>query len=383
VLAAVALAGCGSGAGAPDADRSDARPDARTPADKPRGAEAPAPAPAPQADHADRADPVAGLSRREQLGALIVLRFAGPELPGYVAGILRDGEAAGVILFGDNLSDPAQARRLTAAIQDAAGGDALVMTDQEGGAVRNLDWVGPERSAPAQEGPDAVRAASRAAGEGLREHGVNVALAPVADAAAPGTPLAGRSFAADPDAASARVAAAVRGWQAGGVGATLKHFPGLGAATANTDDAPATVPGDRATITRRDLAPFAAGIEAGAQLVMIGSARYPALDDERIAMTSPRIVDGLLRDELGFDGVVVTDSLEARAVAAEGSVDEVAVDAVAAGADLALTTGRGSWIRVFRALQDRAAASPAFARRVRESAGRVQRLKDDLARLEE
>nr|MDQ3090189.1 hypothetical protein [Actinomycetota bacterium] len=90
------------------------------------------------------------LALKQQLGQLVVLRFAGTELPGYVEDILADGWAAGVILFADNLTSPDQAKALAADIQEAAGGDALIMTDQEGGPIRNLDWLGPQRAAPAQ-----------------------------------------------------------------------------------------------------------------------------------------------------------------------------------------------------------------------------------------
>ena len=319
------------------------------------------------------------LPLKEQLGQLVVLRFAGTELPGYVENILSDGWAAGAVLFADNLTGPDQARALAADIQEAAGGDALIMTDQEGGAIRNLDWLGPQRSAPAQGDPAAVRAAHREAGAGLREHGITVALAPVADVPlGGGSVMAGRAFSADPQQAAARVAAAVEGLGESGVAATLKHFPGLGGATVNTDDGPATVDRSEDELTGSALEPFRAGIEAGAQLVMLGSARYPALDDERIAMLSPAVVDALLRDELGFDGVAITDSLEAEAVTDVAEVDEAAVQVIEAGGDMALTTGRGSWIRVFRAFEARAAASPAFRERVRESAARVLELKRSL-----
>ena len=105
---------------------------------------------------------------------------------------------------------------------------------------------------------------------------------------------------------------AVRGWRSGGVAATAKHFPGIGGAPANTDDAIVTIRRSRAALDAVDLPPFAAAIEAGIPLVMIGHARYPALDRSRIASQSRPIIEGVLRDELGFRGVVVTDSMEAR-----------------------------------------------------------------------
>ena len=292
---------------------------------------------------AARADPREPIQRA--VGRLVVLRFAGTELPAYARRALREGRAGGVILFGDNLAGPAQLRRLTRDIRAASGGRALVLADQEGGDVRIVRWAGPERAAAAQAAAGAARADARAAARRLRAAGVTVALAPVADVpTVPGSALASRAFADEPGAAARAVAAAVRGWREGGVAPTVKHFPGLGGATVNTDDGPADVAGTP------DLGPFRAGIEAGAPLVMVGHARYPALDPRRIASQSEAIVEGRLRRELGFRGVAITDSLEAAAVARRAPVDLAAERSVRAGVDLALTTGAGSAIRVYRRL---------------------------------
>ena len=314
-----------------------------------------------------RADPREPLQRA--VGRLVVLRFAGTELPAYARRALREGRAGGVILFGDNLAGPAQLRRLTHDIRAASGGRALVLADQEGGDVRIVRWAGPERAAAAQAAAGAARADARAAARRLRAAGVTVALAPVADVpTVPESALASRAFADGPGAAARAVAAAVRGWREGGVAPTVKHFPGLGGATVNTDDGPADVAGTP------DLGPFRAGIEAGAPLVMVGHARYPALDPRRIASQSEAIVEGRLRRELGFRGVAIADSLEAAAVARRAPVDLAAERSVRAGVDLALTTGAGSAIRVYRRLLATARRSEAFRARVRESSARVQRL---------
>jgi beta-N-acetylhexosaminidase len=187
-----------------------------------------------------------------------------------------------------------------------------------------------------------------------------------------GAALGGRAFAGDPGRAAAGVRDAVRGFLAGGVAPTVKHFPGLGGARENTDDASVTLPG------RPELAAFEAAIGAGVPLVMLSHARYPALDPDRIASQSPRIVDGLLRSELGFRGVAVTDSLEAEAVVSESGVGVSAERTVRAGGDLLLTTGRGSAIQVYRRLSATARRSPGFARRVRRSAARVAALRRSL-----
>jgi beta-N-acetylhexosaminidase len=191
-----------------------------------------------------------------------------------------------------------------------------------------------------------------------------------------GAALASRAYSRDPARVSRAVAAAVRGWRASGVAPTAKHFPGLGGATVNTDHGSATIGGGAPTAA--DLAPFRAAIAAGVPLVMSSHALYPALDRRRIASQSPAILGRLLRARLHFRGVVMTDSMEAAAVRATGSLEQAAVRSVRAGADIVLTTGQGSWLRVYRALLAEAHRSPAFRARIRQSAARVLRLQASL-----
>ncbi|HEU4657791.1 MAG TPA: glycoside hydrolase family 3 N-terminal domain-containing protein [Capillimicrobium sp.] len=334
------------------------------------------PAPAGAATGAAAADPIGELSLRQLAGTTVVLRFHGTRAPAYVRRALRERRAAGVILFADNLTTPDALRAMTAELH-AANPGALVMVDQEGGDVRIVPWAGPETGQAWRATPREGRAVAARAGRQLRALGVDVVLGPVADAGRPGTALASRSFAGD---IPALTAATVRGWLAGGVLPTAKHFPGLGAAATNTDDAAATVAVDRAELDAVDLPPFAAAIEAGAPLVMASLAVYPALDPDRPASQSRAILTGLLRGELGFDGVVITDSLEAEAVRARPSTPGAAVRAMAAGADLLLTTGRGSYLPVLEAVAARAARDDAFRARVREAAARVLALQERAAR---
>ena len=361
ILAALAAFAAGVLAGAPSGGGEQER----------RRAAAP---PAGVPDPADTA-PVDRLTLRQQVGQVIVLRFSGTSPPGYVREVLRERRAAGVILFRDNVTAPAQLRALTRRLR-RAGGRPVVAIDQEGGATRIVPWAPPAASAPAQAAAGSVRADAKAAGTALRMAGITVSLAPVGDVpTVDGAAVAGRAFSRDPAAASHAMAAAVAGWRAGGVAATAKHFPGLGGATVNTDDGPATVTRSRAELEAADLPPFAAAIRAGVPLVMIGHARYPALDADHIASQSPAIIERLLRGRLRFRGVVVTDSMEARASLATGGIAAVSERAVRAGADLLLLTGRGSYAPVYRHLLAVAKRSPAFRARVRESAARVLALK--------
>jgi beta-N-acetylhexosaminidase len=314
--------------------------------------------------------PADELPLEQQVGLMVILRFAGTEPPGYVREALREGRAAGAILFRDNVADPAQLRRLTRALRRASP-QALICVDQEGGPIRILPWAAPERTAPAQQAWGVVREDSAAAARDLRAAGINVTLAPVADVpTVEGAATANRAFTTDPDAAAAAVAESVEGWHVGGVATTVKHFPGLGGATVNTDEGTAVIERTREQLDD-DLKPFVAGIELGTEFVMVGHATYPALDEENIASQSPAVVDGLLRDQLGFEGVAMTDSLEAGAVQAVADVEEAAVASARAGIDVILTTGRGSYTRVYRALLAEARRDDAFRERVRVSAARV------------
>jgi beta-N-acetylhexosaminidase len=288
--------------------------------------------------------------------------------------ILRRGWAAGAILFRNNIASPGQLRALTRSLRAAARGyTPIICSDQEGGTIRNIPWAPPaEAQAEQNPGPDA-----RAAGRALRAAGLNVTLAPVADVpSVDSAALAGRAFSSDPRRTAVAVAAAVRGWRASGVAPTAKHFPGLGGTTVNTDHGSTAIGGGAPTA--RDLTPFRAAIAAGVPIVMAGHARYPALDQDRIASQSPAIITQLLRRALGFKGVVMTDSIEAAAVRATGSTEQAAIRSIEAGDDIVLTTGQGSWNRVYRALLGKAQASKAFRDRVRESAARVLALQRTL-----
>jgi beta-N-acetylhexosaminidase len=315
------------------------------------------------------------LTLEQQVGQLLVLSFKGTAAPDYVLETLREKRAAGVILFGGNIASPQQLGSLTRALR-SQGGRPLVTVDQEGGRIRRVPWAGPLRSEPEQFAAGSVRSDATAAARVLRDAGITVTFAPVADVpSVPEAAIASRTFSRDPAAASVAVRDSVLGWRAGGVAATAKHFPGLGGASANTDAAVVRIRRSRAALEAVDLAPFRAAVEAGVPLVMVGHARYPALDRYRIASQSAPIIEGLLRDDLGFRGVVITDSMEARASLATGSLEKTSERAIRAGADVVLLTGRGSYRTVYDHLLAVARTDPTFRARVQESAARVLALK--------
>lgn len=315
------------------------------------------------------------LTLEQQVGQLLLVSFVGTTPPVSVRLALRTRRAAGVILFGNNIASASQLRELTQLLHGPSG-RPIIAVDQEGGAIRRLPWAPPSAAEPQQAAAGTAGPSATAGALALRSAGVTVSLAPVADVpSVPGAALELRAFSRDPLAASRSTAAAVSGWRAGGVAATAKHFPGLGGAIGNTDQQSVTIRRSRAELERVDLSPFRAAIAAGVPLVMAGHARYPALDRARIASQSRPIIEGLLRHELGFRGVVVTDSMEARASLATGSITTVSERAVRAGADLLLLTGRGSYRPVYEHLLAVASRDPVFRARVRESAARVLELK--------
>jgi beta-N-acetylhexosaminidase len=174
------------------------------------------------------------------------------------------------------------------------------------------------------------------------------------------------------------VVAATRGYRRARVAATAKHFPGLGAARRNTDNAGVVIPRSARRLRRIDLVPFRSAIAADVPLVMVAHALYPALDRRRVASQSRKIVTRLLRARLGYQGAVVTDALEARAIRRSQSVAAAAERSLLAGCDLLLLTHPASLRPVLRRLIARARGSSRVRNRLRESVARVLVLKQSL-----
>jgi beta-N-acetylhexosaminidase len=254
--------------------------------------------------------------------------FAGTRAPDWVLRRIEGG-LGGVVLFARNVS--AELPALCAEL-----GDVLIAIDEEGGDVTRLE-AEHGSSYPGNLALGAVddvaltERVAAAIGGDLRAVGVNVNLAPVADANTnPQNPIVGvRAFGSDPELVARHVTAFVRGLQRAGVAACAKHFPGHGDTSADSHLELPMVEGDLDAA----LLPFRAAIEAGTRCVMPGHLLVPALDSELPASQSRRIVTDLLRRELGFDGCVITDALEMKAVSATVGIEESAVRALEAGAD--------------------------------------------------
>jgi beta-N-acetylhexosaminidase len=257
-----------------------------------------------------------------------------PGFDGHVApDWVRRGGFGGVVLFAKNIRDREQLAELTSSLPGL-----LVAVDEEGGDVTRLEAAAGS-SFPGNLALGAVddveltrRVGAAIAGE-LAEMGVNFNLAPVADVIVdPANPIVGvRSFGSDPALVSRHVAAFIEGLQGVGVAACVKHFPGHGETVADSHLELPSVETDRETLYARALPPFAAAVEAGVRAVMTAHVRFLAFD-EQPATLSARLIR-LLRSELGFGGLVLTDALEMRAISATVGLEEGAVRALAAGAD--------------------------------------------------
>ena len=302
-------------------------------------------APAPRTE--SRPSAALPLSLDQLAGQRVIYAYSGLTPPGSLLATVRSGEAAGVILFGPNVADSNQVAAVVAQLQRAAAAGPvhaplLILADQEGGQTRRLAGAPELSEQQIGASPDAVQLAAEA-GEGaagvLAGAGVNVNLAPVLDVSSQPDDFIGefqRSYGGDPGEAARLGSAFIAAQQRLGVGATAKHFPGLGAAGRgqDTDSRPVTLDLPLKRIRDVDEAPYRAAIAAGVKLVMTSWAIYPALDSRLPAGLSPRVIQDELRGRLGFRGVTITDTLSAAALASFGTLAQRGLLAAEAGADL-------------------------------------------------
>jgi beta-N-acetylhexosaminidase len=298
----------------------------------------------------------------------------------------------GVILLGGWTGGSDSVRRTTrhlaslASAEDTAGLGLLVAADQEGGAVQQLRGDGFSRMPSArvqdQGSPGALTADATRWANQLRTAGINVNLAPVADTVPTSIGRANgpigqydRQFSSDPERVSRMVGAFLAGMRAGGVAATVKHFPGIGRITGNTDVTARGITDRTTTVDDPYLEPFRTGIQDGVELVMVGSAIYSRIDPGTNAVFSKPIVTDLLRDRLSYDGVVITDDVGAAKAVAAVPVGERATRFIEAGGDITLTARPSTVPAMHDAITAKAKADPAFAQQVETAATRVVDLK--------
>ncbi|WP_197025925.1 glycoside hydrolase family 3 protein [Nocardioides sp. URHA0020] len=343
-------------------------------------------APAPPATPAEAA--LDRMTLPQQVGQLFVVGTPADHADRRTTAQVRRLHVGNVMLTGRSHGGVRATARVSRAMQAqvsrrATGGVRLfVATDQEGGQVRVLQGPGfsrmPSGLAQGRLRPARLRhAAARWAGE-LHRAGVNLDLAPVLDtvpgprAARHNAPIGryDRELGYTPGRVSRHGVALVRGMADGRVATAVKHFPGLGRVRANPD----TSSGVTDRVTRRHdpyLAPFRAAIRAGAPAVMMSTARYPRLDPERLAAFSPYVVTTMLRGDLGFDGVVISDDLAHARQVARIAPGRRAVRFIAAGGDLVLTVDPQVLPEMYRAVLRKARTDPRFRAQVEASALRV------------
>ena len=315
--------------------------------------------------------------------AVLIPPFPGGREPHWIRAALSGG-LAGVTLFGLNIQDSGQLAGLTQRLRDATT-EPIIAIDEEGGDVTRISHqAGSDYPGNAALGAiDDVRLTQSvyaALGADLAALGINLDLAPSVDVnTAADNPVIGtRSFGADPALVARHGAAAVTGLQSAGVAACAKHFPGHGSTSADTHLVLATIDAPLSVVRARDLPPFEAAIAAGVRAIMPSHLRLPELTGDLPASLSRRALTDLLRGELGYTGVIVSDGLEMQAVSEPYGIPEAAVQAVIAGTDL-LCLGRDqdqlSFLAVRAALIDAVRDGRLPGERLEEAAARVAELR--------
>jgi beta-N-acetylhexosaminidase len=305
----------------------------------PAGTVAPtSPSPSPQ-----RSPDLAGL--QDDIGAVLVVSQRDTAISPTLRQLLANGRVGGVLLFASNFKTAAGLKAWSDTLQAIASAACLdhpilLMLDQEGGRVNRVQgsFAAPSQLVAGMGGAQRVRTLARSSAIGLRRLGVNLDLAPVADVRTNPRDLVigDRSFGSDPARVGPLVAAAVKGLHDGGVGATLKHFPGLGGAAGDPHFAIPTDRESEAQWTRVQMPAFKAGIAAGADAVMTTAVYVPGLGGGNTPAMFYRPVVNRLRTQLGFQGVIATDSLSMGGIGVRYSLPRAAVLALAAGNDLLL-----------------------------------------------
>jgi beta-N-acetylhexosaminidase len=377
-------------AGEPSASPAGGLPSAKpTPASSPRPTPRPTSSPVAAASCVDRT--LDGMTEAQRIGQLFMVGLAKDQLDAAT----RSGIATwhfGSVTFTTQTSVGATAiRSLTRSVQALSTRAAtahvgfLVAANQEGGKIQGLAGSGfstiPSALTQGTFSSSTLTADAERWGRQLLAAGVEVNFAPVADVVPPGTDAQNapigqlqREFAHDPSTVATHVRAFIAGMAAAGIITTAKHFPGLGRVEGNTDFTGDVV--DDVT-TRNDpyLAPFEAAVAAHVPFVMVSLATYEQIDPDHLAVFSPTVIDGMLRGDLGFKGVVTSDALGAAAVASIPAGTR-AVDFITAGGDLIVVNQVPAAIEMAGALASQAASSPSFARRIDVSVRRILEAKD-------
>jgi beta-N-acetylhexosaminidase len=366
LVAALALAGCAGGPGSRD-----------------QGSPAPTSTPRPTPTPTPTPDPIAGLTPLQRVTQLFMVGFSGSTLDDQLRQALATDRFGAVVIDNGNgnAQGAAQVKQLVASIRAAEGPGPgpMVTTNQEGGTVcffgSGVTCPPGQREEGASGDPQRIAADSTAMAQGLRGLDIDSGLAPVADVWDGASPfMADRAFGTDPQIVSKLVTAAVDADHAQHLVAVAKHFPGHGSASDSHVSLP-TVHHDMATLQRVDLPPFQAAIGAGVDMVMVGHLLVPAVDPTLPTSLSPNTV-ALLRNQLGYKGVIITDDLEMGAIRGAYQGPDAAVQALKAGVDMVMFAGSVALAQqAVQKVMDAIAAGQLSQARIDESARRVLALK--------
>ena len=330
---------------------------------------------------------IATMSLDERAGQLIMApMFAGGN-PADLSALISTRHVGSVVLIGNWNNGTAAAKTAADALQSYApsGNQLIVSTDQEGGQVQHLKGSGfdtmPSAVAQGQMSADTLRSSAKTWGGQLKQAGINVDLAPVLGTVqvkrSSNAPIGAlnRDFGLDSNGNAQHGIAFVEGMRDAGVGATVKHYPGLGAVTGNTDFTTEGILDTTTTLDDEEIGAFNTTIkQAKPAMVMMSLATYQRIDSSAPAAFSSKIIDGTLRGSVGYDGVVISDSLSAAAVSGIATKD-LGVRLVDAGGDLACIGDTSYVTPILDGIIARAQSDPAFAKKVTASATRVMTLK--------
>ena len=330
---------------------------------------------------------IATMSLDERAGQLIMApMFAGGN-PADLSALISTRHVGSVVLIGNWNNGTAAAKTAADALQSYApsGNQLIVSTDQEGGQVQHLKGSGfdtmPSAVAQGQMSADTLRSSAKTWGGQLKQAGINVDLAPVLGTVqvkrSSNAPIGAlnRDFGLDSNGNAQHGIAFVEGMRDAGVGATVKHYPGLGAVTGNTDFTTEGILDTTTTLDDEEIGAFNTTIkQAKPAMVMMSLATYQRIDSSAPAAFSSKIIDGTLRGSVGYDGVVISDSLSAAAVSGIATKD-LGVRLVDAGGDLACIGDTSYVTPILDGIIARAQSDLAFAKKVTTSATRVMTLK--------
>jgi beta-N-acetylhexosaminidase len=320
---------------------------------------------------------------REAVGQMFIAGMSGTEPNYYITKMIHERNIGGVILTGPNIESLEQTRTLVSGLQKlsmetSSSIPLLIAVDEEGGGVTRAPWIPsqPAAAAVGQSGdPGLAYQIADEVGQNLKEAGINTDLAPVVDTGF-GAAIGDRSFGTDPNLVSRMGTATIEGFDAAGIASAAKHFPNHGPADQDSHVGSPVIDHDMSTIQTQDLPPFKAAIDAGVPVVMAGHLIYPAIDPSLPASLSPCAIS-LLREDLGFKGVIITDALNMEGATRGGTVAQAAVDAVSAGADMLLLSAQPQdQADAYEAVEQAVESGRISREQINQSVGRILRLKE-------